>query len=329
MSEKSNPFKGIPSLFSRSSKKQDEVMPSTSGSDGRQEEGNEPRLNAHGRQLVADSKFFDASWYLKQNPDVAAAQIAPLEHYLNCGEKEGRNPGPDFDVVWYAKKYPEFAATGIGALEHYLRYGCLENKSPSLASYRKKLQDDPRLTEECRDLKSAPLKIYSSPPLARRINLVIDSMSLEQSGKESCDESGNKPGRPGRKPGSPEESIERGLQIGVLLATATQSSLRVVTRVTRAQVSGFKGFLLERNLQIPSHVEFVHCDYVSAKASLPTCLWDIFITLDGANDASIRASISEKNVFALASMTAFQATDADALSVTVSELIRSCESVLL
>ncbi len=36
---------------------------------------------------------FDAAYYLRENPDVAAAGIDPLVHYLSSGRKEGRFPG--------------------------------------------------------------------------------------------------------------------------------------------------------------------------------------------------------------------------------------------
>jgi glycosyltransferase involved in cell wall biosynthesis len=38
------------------------------------------------------SSAFDASFYLQENPDVAAAGIDPLTHYLNYGQAEGRYP---------------------------------------------------------------------------------------------------------------------------------------------------------------------------------------------------------------------------------------------
>ena len=309
MSEKSNPFKGIPSLFSRSSKNQDAATP--------------PVVIADGRQLIADSKFFDAAWYLLQNPDVAASQIAPIDHYFTCGEKEGRNPGPDFDVAWYTKKYPEFAATKVGALEHYLRHGHLENKSSTLAEYRTKLENDPRMFEERVALKGAPLKVYTSPPLTRRINLIVDTMAFnELSTHES----------------SIQRTIHRGLKVSVLLAEATGSSLRFVTRVARAQVSGFKKYLLANNLRIPSQVEFVYSDYVIASASLPVSRWDIFITVDEANTASVRKSIPEKGIFVVAPSGASEATQSpqghaddedDDVSDLIHDLSRSCASVFV
>jgi len=36
-------------------------------------------------RLVAESGLFDRDWYLQQNPDVAAAGLNPLEHYLRRG----------------------------------------------------------------------------------------------------------------------------------------------------------------------------------------------------------------------------------------------------
>ena len=45
---------------------------------------------------------FDAAWYLEQYPDVAAAGIDPLRHYLDYGRHEGRfgaQPRIDFEVV--------------------------------------------------------------------------------------------------------------------------------------------------------------------------------------------------------------------------------------
>lgn len=40
------------------------------------------------------SKDFDAKWYLRANPDVAASGVDPALHYLAAGIKEGRAPGP-------------------------------------------------------------------------------------------------------------------------------------------------------------------------------------------------------------------------------------------
>jgi SAM-dependent methyltransferase len=45
--------------------------------------------------LIAD--FFDARWYLENNPDVRQSEGDPFDHYLDVGAREGRRPGPDLE----------------------------------------------------------------------------------------------------------------------------------------------------------------------------------------------------------------------------------------
>ena len=44
---------------------------------------------------VAQQRNFNAKWYLNQNPDVAASDMDPYEHYVSYGKAEGRQPSPD------------------------------------------------------------------------------------------------------------------------------------------------------------------------------------------------------------------------------------------
>jgi hypothetical protein len=46
-------------------------------------------------------KLFDAEFYLRANPDVAAARMNPLKHYAKYGAAEQRQPHPLFDPVHY------------------------------------------------------------------------------------------------------------------------------------------------------------------------------------------------------------------------------------
>ena len=48
---------------------------------------------------------FNVEFYLKENPDVAAAGIDPFEHFVNYGYREYRNPSADFDVKFYTQRY--------------------------------------------------------------------------------------------------------------------------------------------------------------------------------------------------------------------------------
>ncbi|MGA3318604.1 MAG: FkbM family methyltransferase [Candidatus Korobacteraceae bacterium] len=82
-------------------------------------------------RLVSASGLLDREWYLRQNPDVAAAHVNPLRHYLRRGAFEGRDPNPWFDSNWYLQQYQDVAKAGVNPLVHYLRYGAIEGRDPS------------------------------------------------------------------------------------------------------------------------------------------------------------------------------------------------------
>ncbi|MEZ5541718.1 MAG: hypothetical protein R3F42_06715 [Pseudomonadota bacterium] len=75
---------------------------------------------------------FDAAYYLQQNPDVRAAGIAPLDHYMNSGWREGRDPSPDFSTSYYLQANPDVRAVGINPFFHYLHTGRQEGRAPVL-----------------------------------------------------------------------------------------------------------------------------------------------------------------------------------------------------
>ena len=111
--------------------------------------------------------YFDTSWYLSQNPDVARSGQNPLLHYVREGEAQGRAPAAFFDVLWYRGRHdippgqtallhflqrrmdgsvspipefdpdhylrasPDVAAAGVDPFEHYLLYGYREGRDPS------------------------------------------------------------------------------------------------------------------------------------------------------------------------------------------------------
>jgi hypothetical protein len=55
------------------------------------------RKNAKLIAAIHRTGFFDAAYYLANNPDVAANGIDPALHFAQRGWKEGRKPGPQFD----------------------------------------------------------------------------------------------------------------------------------------------------------------------------------------------------------------------------------------
>jgi glycosyltransferase involved in cell wall biosynthesis len=83
-----------------------------------------------GHAEISGSGLFSADWYLARNPDVAAAGIDPLRHYIQYGAGEGRDPGPDFCTSAYLDRYSDVAEAGINPLLHYIRYGRHEGRKP-------------------------------------------------------------------------------------------------------------------------------------------------------------------------------------------------------
>jgi hypothetical protein len=82
-------------------------------------------------QLVQNSGLFDREWYLRAYPDVARARIDPLQHYMDSGWSEGRDPGPDFAASSYLKANPDVAAAGANPLLHFLEFGQSEGRGPT------------------------------------------------------------------------------------------------------------------------------------------------------------------------------------------------------
>ncbi|MFC3068725.1 hypothetical protein [Phenylobacterium soli] len=75
--------------------------------------------------------LFDQAWYLAANPDVAAARVAPLAHYLLSGAREDRSPHPLIEGPWYRRQNAQaLAATGLSALEHYVKEGAARGREP-------------------------------------------------------------------------------------------------------------------------------------------------------------------------------------------------------
>ena len=79
--------------------------------------------------LIRRSGLFEKQFYLDNNPDVRAAGIDPLMHFMKHGWKEGRNPSPNFDTGYYLNKNEDIRQAGINPLIHYLRYGVFEKRA--------------------------------------------------------------------------------------------------------------------------------------------------------------------------------------------------------
>ena len=72
--------------------------------------------------------FFDTNWYLALNADVKKSGMNPLIHYVQHGWKEHRNPSPVFNTDFYLKSNPDVKESGMNPLVHFLRFGWKESR---------------------------------------------------------------------------------------------------------------------------------------------------------------------------------------------------------
>ena len=63
--------------------------------------------------------LFDASFYLRKYPDVAAAGVHPWLHYLKHGAAERRKPNALFQPDYYLALSPEARSSASDPLTHF------------------------------------------------------------------------------------------------------------------------------------------------------------------------------------------------------------------
>lgn len=80
------------------------------------------------RDIIGD--LFDPEFYRELNEDVRLANIDPLQHYLEYGWREGRNPSRGFDTRYYLAQNPDVVQAGENPLFHFARIGAGEGRRP-------------------------------------------------------------------------------------------------------------------------------------------------------------------------------------------------------
>lgn len=73
--------------------------------------------------LIKRSGLFDEAYYLITYPDVRAADMDPLMHFIKYGWKEGRNPSKDFNTEFYLSQYNDVNKSELNPLLHYIKDG--------------------------------------------------------------------------------------------------------------------------------------------------------------------------------------------------------------
>ncbi len=81
-------------------------------------------------EYIVIASGVDKQFYWQNNADVAAAGVDPVQHYIESGWKEGRNPSDQFNTVHYLSRNADVVASGMNPLYHYLQYGRAEGRLP-------------------------------------------------------------------------------------------------------------------------------------------------------------------------------------------------------
>ncbi|WP_400771436.1 glycosyltransferase [Methylosinus sporium] len=75
--------------------------------------------------------YFDAGFYISNNPDVERAGLNPLLHFVDYGWKENRNPSSVFDTRYYRERYQNALAADENPLYHYAIKGIRAGYRPN------------------------------------------------------------------------------------------------------------------------------------------------------------------------------------------------------
>ena len=75
------------------------------------------------QEILEIEDLFDRDFYLAKNPDVAAAGMDPVKHYVLYGWKEGRNPAPWFSARYYVDNNKDMLDDSVNPLLHYKNFG--------------------------------------------------------------------------------------------------------------------------------------------------------------------------------------------------------------
>lgn len=75
-------------------------------------------------------RLFDLDHYCGQAPTAPRNRLLALRHYLRHGATAAACPHPDFDAGFYLAANPDVAAAGVNPLLHYVLHGAAEGRLP-------------------------------------------------------------------------------------------------------------------------------------------------------------------------------------------------------
>jgi hypothetical protein len=128
--------------------------------------------DAGNEALNAVRAAFDDAFYGAENPDVVQSGLAPYDHFMTYGWREGRDPVPWFSIDRYLALNPDVAAAGVNPFVHHVLYGRSEGRpTQAEAGLSRKTDLDP-------DLETAVEALFDAAWYART-NPDVSAVGLE------------------------------------------------------------------------------------------------------------------------------------------------------
>jgi len=247
---------------------------------------NNLRVRREAEEVMA-SGFFDPTWYLEQNPDLASALLHPVFHWLAIGWKELRNPGPDFDLAAYRRSNPDVVHAGVNPLLHFLRHGKQEGRGavqpPETAAAPPApcCQTEPQYPLEALNIlhnafpQDKPFSVFEDKLEGPRVSIVTDSVNA----------------------GSLFGGVSTAILLGTHLAKHRKASLRIVTLHEKAHPENVADIQRIHAVEWSQNIDFVFLDH--GQRPLPVCAEDLFLTTSWWTTRHIRQTAPPEQILYL------------------------------
>lgn len=161
-----------------------------------------PPVEQHARLAAREAiaPHFDRAYYLEMQADVDAAGVDPLDHFVDIGWREARDPTRWFSVADYLDMHPDVAAANVNPFYHYLTSGKSEGRPPrSETGFRYRILAQSRTvtdrlasaTRESEAVEASPVsklrEAFESMHLAgAHITFSHDDFTSHRGGIQSC-----------------------------------------------------------------------------------------------------------------------------------------------
>ena len=127
---------------------------------------NEDLTASANAKLIESSGLFSATYYVSQFPDNYYFKFGPAYDYVTSGWHKGLNPCSFFSSRGYLRRSPDVMAAGVNPLVHYLQYGMREGRigwtEQDVLLWQKDWNNNPDLAQQLLKLNSKDWPVLTS-----------------------------------------------------------------------------------------------------------------------------------------------------------------------